>query len=105
MKQPARADRIGIRSAILAAACLALIVACPRAAMAIPEGEVRWAVHFSLAPTYFDPAETPGIITPFLVLYALHDALVKPMPDQAFGPCLAESWNSSPDGPTSEFLL
>ena len=31
-------------------------------------------VHVSLAPTWFDPAETPGIITPFMVLYALHDA-------------------------------
>ena len=33
-----------------------------------------WAVHVSLAPTWFDPAETSGIITPFMVLYALHDA-------------------------------
>ena len=41
-----------------------------------PAGQMTWAVHFSLAPTFFDPAETPGIITPFLVLYALHDALV-----------------------------
>jgi len=41
-----------------------------------PSGQMTWAVHFSLAPTFFDPAETPGLITPFLVLYALHDALV-----------------------------
>ena len=27
-----------------------------------------------------DPAETEGIITPFMVFYALHDAMVKPMP-------------------------
>ena len=39
-------------------------------------------MHISLAPTWFDPAETPGIITPFMVLYALHDAVVKPMPGQ-----------------------
>jgi len=26
---------------------------------------MTWAVHFSLAPTFFDPAETPGLITPF----------------------------------------
>ena len=43
------------------------------------------AVHVSLAPTWFDPAETAGIITPFMVLYALHDALVKPMPGNAHG--------------------
>src|SRR5437762_3223173 len=31
-----------------------------------------------------------GVITPFLTLYALHDALVKPMPGNAWAPCLAE---------------
>jgi peptide/nickel transport system substrate-binding protein len=41
---------------------------------------MTWAVHISLAPTVFDPAETPGVISPFMVLYALHDGLVKPMP-------------------------
>jgi len=54
-----------------------------------PEGQVTWAVHVSLAPTWFDPAETAGIITPFMVLYALHDALVKPMPGKAMAPSLA----------------
>jgi peptide/nickel transport system substrate-binding protein len=43
-------------------------------------GQLTWAVHVSLAPTWFDPAETPGIITPFMELYALHDAMLKPMP-------------------------
>ncbi|HEY7437093.1 MAG TPA: hypothetical protein VIE41_18275, partial [Methylomirabilota bacterium] len=37
-------------------------------AAAGPEGQATWAVHISLAPTWFDPAETPGIITPFMVL-------------------------------------
>ena len=63
-----------------------------------PVGQMIWAVHFSLAPTFFDPAETPGIITPFLVLYALHDALVKPMPGKPQAGSLAESWSVSPDG-------
>jgi len=52
-------------------------------------------VHVSLAPTWFDPAETSGIITPYMVLYALHDALVKPMPGSAAAPALAESWSAS----------
>ena len=60
----------------------------PRAAG--PEGQLTWGVHVSLAPTWFDPAETPGIITPFMVLYALHDAMVKPMPGKPLAPCLAE---------------
>jgi peptide/nickel transport system substrate-binding protein len=70
-----------------------------------PEGTMTWGVHVTLAPTWFDPAETPGIITPFMFLYALHDALVKPMPDQRLAPSLAESWSESPDGLTYEFVL
>jgi len=62
-------------------------------------------VHVSLAPTWFDPAETPGIITPYMVLYALHDALVKPMPGQPKAPGLAESWSVSKDGLVYEFVL
>ena len=70
-----------------------------------PAGQLTWAVHVTLAPTWFDPAETPGIITPFMVLYAIHDALVKPMPGNAMAPSLAESWNVSKDGLTYEFVL
>src|SRR5919108_5544481 len=74
-------------------------------AAAAPDGQMSWAVHFSLAPTFFDPAETPGLITPFLVLYALHDALVNPMPGKPQAGSLAESWTVSPDGLTYEFAL
>src|SRR5215470_6658903 len=70
-----------------------------------PVGQMTWAVHFSLAPTFFDPAETPGLITPFLVLYALHDALVKPMPGKPQAGSLAESWSVSADGLVYEFVL
>ena len=31
------------------------------------------------------------MITPFMLLYALHDAMVKPMPGNAAEPCLAEA--------------
>src|SRR3984893_13767349 len=70
-----------------------------------PQGQLTWGVHTTLAPTWFDPAETQGIITPFMVLYALHDALVKPMPGNAMAPSLAESWTTSKDGLTYEFVL
>ena len=70
-----------------------------------PEGQLTWAVHISLAPTYFDPAEAPGIITPFMVYYALHDALVKPVPGNPMATSLAESWSASSDGLVYEFLL
>jgi peptide/nickel transport system substrate-binding protein len=70
-----------------------------------PAGQITFAITVTLAPTWFDPAETPGVITPFLTLYALHDALVKPMPGNAWAPGLAESWTTSKDGLTYEFVL
>jgi peptide/nickel transport system substrate-binding protein len=70
-----------------------------------PVGQMTWAVHVSLAPTWFDPAETSGTITSYMVLYALHDALVKPMPGNPTAPSLAESWNVSADGLVYEFAL
>jgi len=72
---------------------------------ASPDGQLTWAVHVSLAPTWFDPAETPGMITPFLLLYALHDAMVKPMPGNAAEPCLAEALEATPDGLSYQFTV
>src|ERR1700676_1545047 len=40
-----------------------------------------------------------------MVMYALHDAMVKPMPGQPLAPSLAESWTASEDGLTYEFVL
>jgi len=60
--------------------------------------------HDPLVPTYFDPAETT-IITSFMVLYALHDGLVKPMPGKPLAGSLAESWSASPDGLVYDFVL
>ena len=84
---------------------VAVAIAAASTAAAQPSGQMTWAVHVSLAPTWFDPAETSGIITPFTVLYAIHDALVKPMPGNAMAPSLAESWTMSKDGLTYEFAL
>src|SRR5712691_10949938 len=70
-----------------------------------PAGELVIAMHVTLAPAWFDPAETPAQITPFGILYALHDALVRPLPGERMGPALAESWSESPDGLTYEFKL
>ncbi len=75
------------------------------AAQAKPEGEFRWAVYVTLAPAWFDPAEVIGFLTPFWVMYALHDALVKPMPGNHLTPSLAESWTVSPDQRAYEFRL
>jgi len=85
-----------------------IVLACavaPAAGADTPTGQMTWAVHVSLAPTWFDPAETSGIITPFMLIYALHDAMVKPLPGNPMAPCLAESWTVSPDGLVYEFAL
>ena len=82
-----------------------IVVVSPIVASAAPQGQLTWGVHISLAPTWLDPAEAPGIITPYMVYYALHDALVKPMPGQPEAPSLAESWSVSKDGLVYEFVL
>src|SRR5216683_781880 len=82
-----------------------VMASVPASATAAPSGQMTWAMHISLAPTFFDPAETPGVIAPFMVLYALHDGLVKPMPGHAMAPSLAESWTAARDGLSYEFVL
>src|SRR4051794_12449537 len=65
-------DRFGIsRRDLLVLGALGLAVGVPRSAAAEPQGQLTWGVHVSLAPTWFDPAETPGVITPFMIMYAL----------------------------------
>jgi len=77
-----------------------------KAADAAPaEGQMAFAVHVTLAPKWLDPGETESAITPFLVLYAIHDALVKPMPAGQTTPSLAESWTVSASGTTYDFVL
>jgi peptide/nickel transport system substrate-binding protein len=68
-------------------------------------GQMTWAIQANIAPTWFDPAETPGIGMPYMFLYALHDALVKPMPDNAMAPSLASAWSESSDGLAYDFAL
>ena len=94
-----------VRGLVAASLVLAILAVGAPPGAAAPEGQMTWAVHVSLAPTWFDPAETSGIITPFMVLYALHDAMVRPSPGQPMAPSLAESWSVSSDGLVYEFVL
>jgi peptide/nickel transport system substrate-binding protein len=91
-------------AALLAMTVLALALAGPPAAAA-PEGQLTWAVHFTIAPVWFDPGHHTIGITPLLSYYALHDALLKPMPGKPLAPSLAESWSVSRDGLSYEFVL
>jgi peptide/nickel transport system substrate-binding protein len=71
---------------------------------------LRWprspsAFDTSIASTYLDPAETTVIATPFVFVYGLHDALIKPLPGNNMAAYLAESWRESEDGLSYEFQL
>src|SRR5215813_13493835 len=90
---------------LLPAVLALLLVGTAVAPASAADGQMTWGVHVSLAPTWFDPAEAPGIITPYMIYYALHDAMVKPMPGQPAAPSLAESWSVSKDGLVYEFVL
>ena len=88
----------------LLAALLPLTLALAAPAFAA-EGEMRWALHVTLAAKWLDPAETEAFATPYMVLYAVHDALVKPMPAGMTTPSLAESWQESRDHLAYTFTL
>ena len=97
--------RLALTSVGLALLLLSVCLFGNATAQAKPEGEMRWALYVTLSPVWFDPGEVVGLITPFWVLYAIHDALVKPMPGQPMAPSLAESWTVSADQRVYEFKL
>lgn len=67
-----------------------------------PQDQLIWAIHVSLAPLWFDPADTRALIT-------LHGALCiarrHGQADNVNGPCLAQSWSMSEDGSSWDFVL
>ena len=51
-----------------------------------PEGEMRFALYVTISPAWFDPAQVASLGgTPFWFCFALHDAMVKPMPGKPGG--------------------
>jgi peptide/nickel transport system substrate-binding protein len=94
-----------LRRALIAVSVLLLIPTLRAPAAAAPEGTLTWGLHVTLATKWLDPSDTEAFINPFMVLYAVHDALVKPMPAGENTPSLAESWTASKDGLVYEFVL
>src|ERR1700730_65776 len=94
----------GARVLIALSLCLAAAGMAQSAAPA-PSGQMTWAVHFTLAPRWLDPAESEGSITPFLTLYAVHDALLKPIPSAPSARTLAEACTGSANGLVYDFTL
>jgi peptide/nickel transport system substrate-binding protein len=90
---------------LLLAAMLVLGATAVSEAAPTPSGRAVMAWHVTIAPSWFDPSTAPPQITPFGMLYAIHDALVRPYPGQKMGPSLAESWEESEDGLTYTFKL
>jgi peptide/nickel transport system substrate-binding protein len=95
---------IGVFVVIALQTCLAAVGSAQPGGSA-PAGQMTWAVHFTLAPRWLDPGESEGSITPFLTLYAVHDAMLKPMPSGPSANSLAESWTMSPTGLVYDFTL
>ena len=93
------------RREMLRLAALGALAAGTKTAEAAADGHITIGSHVSLAPIWFDPAETSGIITPFMLMYAMHDAMAKAMPGSTIAPCLAQSWNMAADGLSYTFVL
>src|SRR5687768_11265899 len=68
-------------------------------------GELVLAMHVTSAAPLLDPTDAPAYLSPFGIYYALHDAVVRPLPGERMGNALAESWSESPDGLSYEFKL
>jgi peptide/nickel transport system substrate-binding protein len=90
---------------ILASLVAVAMLAGLASAQAQPDGQLTIAFDASIASSFIDPAQTSGLATPFVFLYAIHDAMAKPLPGNNMAPCLAESWKESPDGLVYEFKL
>jgi len=88
---------------VLILATVAWLVAS--SAAAAPEGTLTIGMHFTPVTRWLDPAEGESTITPYLLLYALHDGLLKPMPGAGSAPSLAETWAMAKDASSADFTL
>lgn len=98
-------NRVSRRAIVASLAVAPAAMRAPSLLAASPQGRIVVAFHVTISPAWFDPSTAPPQITPFGVLYALHDALVRAYPGTEMGPALAESWQESEDGLTYEFKL
>jgi peptide/nickel transport system substrate-binding protein len=95
--------RVPIRLLALVGVVLSLVAASP--ATAAPEGTLTIGMHFTPVARWLDPAEGESTITPYLLLYTIHDGLLKPMPGVGSAPSLAESWSMGKDMLSADFTL
>ena len=103
MTAPKRRSTLWGPLALAAALCVAASPTPSHAAS--PRGTMTWALHVTLAAQWLDPGETAALASPYMILYAVHDALVKPLPEGRNTPSLARSWTVSKDGLVYDFVL
>jgi len=97
--------RLSRRAVVASLAAAPVALRAPAVLAAASPDKLVVAFHVTISPAWFDPSAAPPQITPFGILYALHDALVRAYPGTNMGPALAESWQESEDGLTYEFKL
>lgn len=83
----------------------AVLLGTPGTWAASPQGVMKQAIHWGLSADWLDPSTASYVTTANHPLYLFHDALLKAMPEGNYTPCLAESWNISPDFKVYEFKL
>ena len=74
-------------------------------AMVEAAGEMSLAWHAGLSSSWLDPQDNPAMATPYNFAYALHDAVVKIMPQNLNTPSLAESWEWADDFTSITFKM
>src|SRR5437773_5741360 len=84
---------------------IALLVLVLPASCLAAEGGRRYGRHGTLPAKWLDPGDMEGFSTPYMIVYAIHDAMVKPMPAGMQTPSLAESWSEAKDHLSYTFTL
>src|ERR1043166_2593042 len=77
-----RSCRMRAFACLLLGAVVALSANLAEAGSPAPSGRAAMAWHVTIAPSWFDPSTAPPQITPFGMLYAIHDALVRPRSEE-----------------------
>ncbi|HEX2170918.1 MAG TPA: ABC transporter substrate-binding protein [Dehalococcoidia bacterium] len=102
---PAPAGAVSPQSAASPTAATQPAASPVAAARGESKGQVTWAWYTSIPPAWLDPQEVGALITPYLFMYAVHDAVVKHLPNQPLAPSLAESYEIAPDFKSATFKL
>lgn len=95
-------EQQAIGSVKLSSAALASTTLPPRKQ---PAGSYTYAFNTGFSPAWLDPQEYPAQATPYVVGFAIHDALVRHLPGRPLAPSLAESYEVADDYRSATFRL